>query len=199
MYDDSQIQSNLKLFFFIGCLLMGGCAPHTYYVSILTDFDLERPTSRTIQIPLRAGLYIEPKYCEFETVLRNDTIISVGDGFSKGAEKVLRQAFHEVVVIDSQGPETNDQDIEIKVTFRVVHMSLLPTSSRIAFEWTMLGRDGRTLYLNTFLGEAGTKNMPESDSEGYEMWLSERFSLAAKGSFQRFLTHILSSRWWRSR
>ena len=180
------------LLFFSIVLLMSGCAPRTYYANISTDLDLEKPFLKKTKIPLRVGLYIEPEYLDFEAVLEDGSIVSLGPGLGKGAEAVLREAFQEVVIIESIGPQVSNQHVKAIITFST---NLPSNMSQIAFEWTIVGLDGRTLYMNTFRGEANTENISKRH---YEEWLSESLSLATTDSFQKFLIHILSSRWWKS-
>jgi hypothetical protein len=189
MKEERQVNSIRLWIFFVCVLLMtGGCASFE-----VRDFDLEPPSST--KIPLRVGLYMSTEFRNYRTYgLGADQ--RLGDGMRQAAERTVKLVFEDVVLIDSVSsieiPRIGIKAIISPEIVGAVLLQNLPFLSRyqITCKWTIWTPDGKIAYMNTFRGE-GTDNSFVGTTR-----IDKSMTLAAKEQYQKFLVHILSTKWW---
>lgn len=144
------------------------------------------------QVPLRVGLYMNPR---FRNYLNYEShIISLGEGLTSGAEMALRKVFKEVVVVNETDSDMSSQDIRAIISPEIVDSQIgglfPPSRSRIVCKWTITGADGKIYYLNTITGVGVDSSFVGATR------ISRSMMFAAGDMFEKFLTHMLATKWW---
>jgi hypothetical protein len=170
------------------------------------------PVKKLEKIPLSVALYMDrplsvwvydpcidigsaPGSCLFE--------ISMGAALSDGAEFVAREAFKDVIIIDSTEAKIISEELEALVIVEVDKIysneTIKMTFSHygtvtVRLKWTIQDPKGKKIYFNTFVGEAKYRRAP-TITMGERM--KEAFSKASEEQFRKAFEGITSARWWK--
>ena len=185
----------LLMLIFIPALLVGCQSQKVYKIQT----KLLIPSKEEGKIPLRAGLYLDPK-------LRNYSsgIIHMGEALSNGAQNIIFSAFKDVVIIYTMDPELIPKGLDALVIAEIDGGYFKETSEGtvnlewtiiVKIKWTIQDTNGKTLYLNTFMGESKFRQVPRwsffrKRCEAYTKAIEEQFTKAYIG--------ITSANWWES-
>jgi hypothetical protein len=145
------------------------------------------------RIALRVGLYMSPAFRAY----RDNLVGELGDGMRRGAEQAARQAFEEVVIIDSlSSAEIPRRAIKAIVSPEIVKVGAVAwgvpgwLTYEITCTWTIWSADGKVVYMNTFTGTGTGRAFVASTR------VSTAMTFAAKDQYNKFLAHVASNRWW---
>jgi hypothetical protein len=157
----------------------------------IRDYDLQALSAP--KIPLRVGLYMSPTFRTYQSLSYGPEVL--GEGMTKGAEQATRQAFEDVVIIDSLGTNIPRSAIKAVATPEIVEARIINEMGfRLTYEivckWTISSVDGRTVYMNTFRGQGVDSSFTARTR------ISTAMTLAAKDQYDKFVAHVVSTKWW---
>lgn len=157
----------------------------------------------TEKIPLRGGLYLDPKMMNYMKETQGPTaklILHMGAALSEGAGNIMKKAFKETVVIYTKDKELIPQGLDVLIIPEIerihdepkagIHIPML-----VKIKWTIQDINGKIYYMNAFTGEAKTKygntfTLIDRICDAYQIAIEEQFSKAYIG--------ITSANWWES-
>lgn len=175
-------------------IFFSGCA--TVKIS---DFYIDPPPGK---IPMQVGLYMSPDfrnpvYTYFSSIFPlGEEIVA---GMAAGAKKALKETFQEVYIIDrAESTDLSKYGVKAIVVPEIVEPGIsirgggFGTEGKFEFvcKWTVYATDGKILYMNTFLGTGRDSNFSGATR------LNKGMILAIKDNYQKFITHMLSTKWW---
>jgi hypothetical protein len=130
--------------------------------------------------------------------------IDLGDALSSGAERMLNLLFQKVVIIqDMHLKDVSRSDIDAIVTPEVVKADFVaigwPAITHdqclIILKWSIIDKDGKMIYVNTFSGE-GRRKRTKFTSWTVDEQINECMILALKDHFHKALGDISSAKWY---
>lgn len=157
------------------------------------------------KIPLKAGLYLSQAFRSTQTPLaiggNKFGDIYIGEALSSAAEKMMRNLFREVTVLDKHG---NSQDstamtYDVIVTpqvelfeFRHVKVGFLTArwTTQNVITWRIVSPEGKELYQNTIRSD-------EIKISWFDPKHPEPIIETFKGQFQEAQKDIYANGWWR--
>lgn len=180
-------------------------------VSMPKDFQMSNAEVAN-KIPLRAGLYLSPT---IKNYLRRGPLasfvihvsFSMGDALSNGSERMLRNIFQDVVIIDQFKNDLSAENIDVVVTPEVVGIfskGKMPSDSvvpqvilQFVVKWNIVSLDGKNIYMNSITGECLQKKSYSFTSGGIEEDEKNNMLLLIKDQFQKAQDDIYTSGWWK--
>lgn len=159
----------------------------------LDDFKIEQPAKS--KIPLRVGLYLSPKVCNYVHVAGNFRI-SLGEGVCSNARGVLRNVFNEVILLDEKESDLAKHGIKAVVSPEIIETEIIEGAFGphgdflLTCKWTITSADGKILYMDTVKGIGSDSSFLGSTR------FSRNASITVKDHYQKLISHMLSSRWW---
>jgi hypothetical protein len=195
MRNNPYLAAGHVLIFILLIALTTGCATVR-----MNDFYIDSPQAK---IPIRAGLYLNPVFrspawTDYSHTFPLDKEMAAG--MAQGAEKVLKDIFQELHVIDQGGVLAQDRyGVQAIVTPEIVEPGIVLkkrggfwTEGQCEFvcKWTIYSTDGKILYMNTFVG-TGKDSSFVGDTR-----INKGMTLAIKDNYQKFIDHMLSTKWW---
>ena len=169
------------------CLFMiCGCAT----IKIET-FD---PDVYPTKIPVRIGAYIPSAFRNYVQFMKGGDRVEIGDGLSRGAERVFREVFKEVVVIEGVGADLRAEEIDAVISPEMVETDLMrgtvPGSEvAVTCKWTVVNPKGRTYYMNTITG-VGTDS-----SLLFIARTTKSSTRAVEDHYRKLIQHMLFTKW----
>jgi hypothetical protein len=162
------------------------------------------PVKEKEKIPLRVGLYLDPKSMNYSKIVPPDYpnlkgIIHMGEALSKGAETVIGSAFKEVVNIYTKDRELIPKGLDALVipeiekiydTVKTRHPEAI-----VSIKWSIQDINGRILYMNTFTGDVKFKFA--AFVSPFER-LCEAYTKAIEDQFAKAYIGITSTNWWQT-
>jgi hypothetical protein len=179
-------------------------------VTIPNDFKMSATDIRD-KIPLTAGLYLKPDLKNF--IYRGDAssvpVMSrvsffMGSPLCIGSERMLRNIFKGVVVIDPLDTNLSSQNIDVIVTPEVIGISRQQVPEQgnklnimLTMKWNVASLDGKNIYYNSITGEIFPKpiyafmasTITEKEREIMIMLINEHFLKAQND--------LYSNTWWK--
>jgi hypothetical protein len=123
--------------------------------------------------------------------------IHIGEALSKGAQHITNKIFGEVIIIPKKDSESIPKDIDAVVVPEVesIHNDIIGVhlTASVQLRWTILDKNGRTLYLNTFRGECIDKRLFGTTY----IRVRENYEKAVEDSLIKAYTGISTGEWWR--
>jgi hypothetical protein len=197
MGDKSKISAMLFLYFVIlFCLI--SCASSTPITITRDRVNIAPPEKK---IPLKVGLYLSEAFRTSECWSEYaDKHFIIGEGLSDGVEKMVRDLFQEVIVIDkignTQDSPSPNYDIIITPKFKqftilIVRESLTKAHWKIenTIAWSVTSPDGKEIYQNTIQSDEITTHYIQSVN-------AEIMIESIKDQLQKAQQAIYSSGWW---
>lgn len=191
--------NRLFLWFFlvINLIFLIGCAASHRDINI----NLSLAIKDTEKIPLRAGLYLDPKMMNYtkETLGPASALfLHMGKALSEGAENITKKAFKETVIIYTKDSEVIPKGLDVIVIAEIEKIFDEPARrlpNLVKIKWTIQDIYGKVYYMNAFTGEAETKygttfSLIDRICEAYRKAIEEQFAKAYMG--------ITSANWWES-
>jgi hypothetical protein len=165
-------------------------------VSMPKDFELSNAEIKD-KIPLRAGLYLKP---DMKNYVKKGPIGSavthtsflMGDALCGGSEKMLRNIFKDVLIIDHMESDLSVRNIDVIVTPDLVGMT-----GKLVIKWNIVSLDGKIIYVNTITGEATPKMSWSFTSAGIEEDERNNMLLIVKDQFRKAQDDLYNSGWWK--
>jgi len=187
----------LCFFLVINLIVLIGCGASHRNIKI----NLPLPIKETEKIPLRAGLYLDPKLMNYtkETLGPvSGLYLHMGKALSEGAENITKKAFKETIVIYTKDLELIPKGLDVIIIPEIERIYDDPTRRLphlVKIKWTIQDINGKIYYMNAFSGEFKSKRgntftMIDKISEAYEIAIAEQFSKAYIG--------MTSANWWES-
>ena len=182
--------------------LLVGCQSQKVY-KIQTKLLI--PNKEEGKIPLRAGLYLDPKFLNYvkDPGINYFYKVDMGEALSKGTQYIVEKAFKEVIVVYTLDIELIPKGLDVLVMpeidkiyeFGEENIRKKSGTATVRIKWTITDMNRKILYTNIFTGEAIYKKWPlaahpEENPEGYARALDDQFTKA-------YLA-ITSSNWWES-
>jgi len=180
-------------------------------ISMPKDFEMIN-TEIKDKIPLRAGLYLKPDIRNYSkkgpiASFVTHTTFSMGDALSSGSERVLRNIFKDVVIIDQLESDLSTKNIDVIVTPELVGIygqakmidgSKVPKAvNQLVMKWNIVSPDGKIIYVNTITGEGLQKLSFSFTSAGIAEDEKNNMLMLIKDQFQKAQEDIYSSGWWK--
>ena len=160
------------------------------------------------KIPLRAGIYLNQEFRNFVKTNRiGDVVIYMGESLSKGAEEIVDKAFREVVILHTKDLGLMPKEVqvlilpEIEKIYGGVQGEIVAGWKDIVLvriKWTIMDRNGKILYMNTFASEAEYKRKQFTSGSTRVTWICEAYAKAIENNLQEAFVSITSTRWWHS-
>jgi hypothetical protein len=157
------------------------------------------------KIPLKAALYLSPSYKAAQAPIgtRNGGIIGsafVGDALCDASEKMAKNIFQDVVMLDQMG-NTSDSHYDVIIAPQLVKFEYEFAADMISghykiqntVKWVITTPDGKEIYQNTVSSDKIT--LPRRCSR--EMWFSET-TKTIKDQIQKAQNDIYSNGWWKN-
>jgi len=158
----------------------------------------------TKKIPLKAGLFLSQSYRNTQTPIAIGAAkageINIGQALSSGTEKMMRDLFHEVIVLNEMGISNNlkDQNCDVIVTpqvelFELRHVAVFVSAhwkTQNIVNWRVLSPDGQEIYQNRI--QSVELKIPWLDRERPEAFI-EIF----KDQLQKAQEDLYSNGWWK--
>ena len=191
----------LSLWFFLvmNLIFLIGCQASHRNITI----NLPLSPNDTQKIPLRGGLYLDPKmmnYTKETEAVAGKLILHMGEALSEGAENIMKRAFQGIVIIYTKDLELIPKGLDVLVIPEIERIHDDPTGGihipmLVKIKWTVQDINGKIYYMNAFTGEAKTKygttlTLVDRKCEAYRIAIEEQFSKAYIG--------ITSVNWWAS-
>jgi hypothetical protein len=196
---------------FIGILiLLIGC--RTAYKKI--EPNLLISVESKDKIPLRAGLYLDRRLINFSKGPGSAEIayiegkIDMGEALSRGAEVLAKKSFKEVVVVYTMESRSLPKELDVLVFPEIdkiyggYHAEMISAFQAypevvVRIKWNIMDVNNnlRTLYMNTFTGEAKYRRQPAATSFSR---LCEAYTKAIEDQFSKAYIGISSTNWWKS-
>jgi hypothetical protein len=175
-----------------------GC-PHPKIHRIQANFST--PNKDTKQIPLRVGLYLDPKLINFIKVPapKYSNKIDMGDALGKGAQYIVNKAFREVVSIYTTDPELIPKGLDALIIPEIddiqesdeMNVYKKYGTVTVKIKWTIKDVNNKTIYVNTLTGEATYKHWPTVQRE-------EGYTRAVEDQFTKAYIALTSTNWWQA-
>jgi hypothetical protein len=155
------------------------------------------------KIPLRAGLYLSQQYRNaFYPIRQIQVFIGTalaGDALSYNSEKIMRNIFQEVIILDSMGniPGLADRKYDVIVSPEIVTLrSDLGGSTRwtcwclaqTSIKWNIVSPEGKEIYISTI------KSDEIKIPKGYYV---DCIQTSLKDLFQKSQEDIYKNNWWK--
>lgn len=176
----------------------------TIHANIPQDYEI--PSYKTAEkIHLKMGLFLNPDINKINiySTPRQGLIVHIGNSLSRNAEKMTKDIFNEVIVFSGNalkepiGPKKVDAIITPEVTSVNLHILQKSFSQvldcMIIIKWTIVDRNGKLLYVNTFTGEA--RYEPYRPFGG-ENRARECVINAIDDHFRKAYQAIANTKWW---
>jgi hypothetical protein len=190
---------SLSLLFII--LYLSACA--TENVSLSKDINIAS-IELGDRIPLKAGLYFSQMFrnakYEIQAEQRFGEVVSVGDALQDGSEKIIRNIFQEMLILEPLdstfsepakkydvivAPEVIKMDYEIATkpfkTWFIVHTVI---------KWNIASPEGKEIYVSTIKSDEVETDKPKH----LEVCIKE----SLENNFQKAQEDIYKSNWWKN-
>ncbi len=157
------------------------------------------------KIPLKAALYLNPSYkaaqmpieTRYGATIQN---FSVGDALCDASEKMVRNTFREVVMLDQVG-NADDPQYDVIITPQIVKFAVEFAPEMISghyrieniVKWVVTTPDGKEIYQNTVSSEKIT--LPRRCST--ELLYSET-TKTIKEQMEKSQNDLYSNGWWKN-
>ena len=182
------------------CLIVlagGGCFGP---MKVPTDYAITGPPSGADRIPLRVGLYMSPQFGNYSGNFGRG-FISLGEAMSSGAERALRTAIEEVVIIKQLESRGSTEGVRAIVAPEIVEARMGNSDEKgfhkghcqVWCKWTVSTPEGKLVYVNTVLGEAHHDRRAPAPT----VW-TECMTLAVQDQYRKLVEIISSTQWWQS-
>jgi hypothetical protein len=185
------------------CMLcLGSCASDPIHMNILKGQLNVAPLDK--KIPLKAGLYLSPAFRTTQTPLSLGATklgdIYVGEALSDAVEKMMRNLFQEVIILDEMGNGQNSTvlNYDVFVTsevkkFEFRHVPRLYTAkwaTQNTMIWRIASREGKEIYQNEI--ESNEMRISWLDPKNPEVIIK-----ALNDQLQKAQEDIYSNGWWK--
>jgi hypothetical protein len=187
----------IVLFILLTILVFFGC---THRTILPDDFHISKPASVS-KIPLRAGLYLHPAFENFKFIGNKgqgkQVPIELGGAITTAAKISMREVFENVVMVQNIDSDLTAKDIDIIIFPSIEKVDNMMASafpfvwdSYFICKWSIKGRNGKLLYVNTVTGEGHYKSSFNSNK------FAESVVPAVQDHFNKLTAHLLSTKWW---
>jgi len=195
-----------KLFFsqlmllIITSIFLSGCQHQKIYKM---QANLSISIKEIEKIPFRVGLYIDPELMNYSMRSRYiPGIIHLGESLSKGAENIVSKAFKETVIIYTKDPELIPKGLDALVIPEIDKIYVFGeeggigsyTTVIVKIKWSIIDKNGKILYINTFTGEEKYRR-PTTIFSMFPR-LCEGSTKATEDHFTKAFIGITSTNWW---
>lgn len=171
------------------------CAPKLTTVTTPKDFPMTA-TARASKIPLRAALYIKPIYQNLTPP--GEKTIQMGEAFLGGSERMLRNIFQEVTVIDNTDKKGYDVMVipeNIMWGRGTVRTPLVRSWYQMDITWNVLSPEGKVIYISTVRSEL-IRALPAGTKSQIINKLATAFVLSLDDQLLRAQDDLYSNKWW---
>lgn len=190
-----------------------GCATGftEYHIRLPSDFEMSA-TAVKDKIPLRAGLYLKPNIKNYVYELPHTTkySITMGDALSSGCERILRNIFQDVILVDEMNVESLRRNTDIIVTPQLIGglsgqykvpegYDKKKTVSQMTMQWDIVSHVGKLIYTTSIKGEAIVKPIMSFFASSIREKEKENRLRLLNDLFQKSQDDIYSSGWWKKR
>jgi hypothetical protein len=204
--------ANLSLSIF--CFILYSCASPQFSrinVSMPRDFEFSNAEIKD-KIPLRAGLYLKPDMKNYVKKgplgsAVTHTSFLMGDALCGGSERMLRNIFKDVLVIDHLESDLSARNIDVIVTPDLVGITaqnkmvegsrLINRVIELVIKWNIVSLDGKSIYVNTITGESPAKASFSFLSSGIEEDERNNMLRVVKDQFRKAQDDLYNNGWWK--
>lgn len=166
------------------------------------------------KIPLIVGLYLKPhiKNYTYEGKSLDKmyyfTTIHIGEAFSANSEKMLKNIFQQVVIIDQMDTDLSEKNIDVIVAPEILDITSqfkVPAGeksrklvSQMTIRWDIGSPDGKIIYTTMIMGEAIVKFLKRWTVSANEELEKENMLRLLKDQFSKAQEDIYSNKWWKN-
>lgn len=174
-------------------------------VKIPNDFKMN-DTEIMEKIPLVAGLFLKSDIKNFiykgsaEPIpLMQRVSFFMGAPLCAGSERILKNIFKDVVVIDQLESNLSGQNIDVIVTPELIEIKRFRhnTKMRLTMKWNIVSIDGKNIYFNTITGEVQPQPIYKFTASGMEEKQRENMIALINDHFLKAQTDLYSNGWWK--
>lgn len=183
-------------------------------VKVPNDFQMTTTEVRD-KIPLTAGLYLKPDIRNY--LLKGSfglagVSVFVGDALCVGSERMLKNIFRNVVIIDPVEGNLPTKNIDVIVTPELLGISSMPKKtennneswwhkpvvSQLTIKWNVVSLDGKNIYFNTIIGEIAPKTVLSQWVSVIEEVARENMIALLNDHFLKAQNDLYSNAWWKN-
>lgn len=181
-------------------LYLTSCA--TGQLTIPKEIDIPS-TELSNKIPLKAGLYLSQYFRTLKAPLQIKKIvfdyISVGDTFCNSSEKIMKNIFQEVIILDPmESPSdstTKKYDVIVAPELFILETDLLGSTrfnywclAQTVIKWKIASPEGKDIYIST---------VKSDEIKIHKGEFVECIKLSLKDNFQKAQEDIYMNSWWK--
>jgi hypothetical protein len=193
-----------KICFFISLLLSLCCfACAAPLITLPKDFEMSAQAIKD-KIPLNAGLYLKPSFRNYTS--KYGYTYMMGDALSSGCERMIRNIFQDVILIDEMDTNLSLRNIDVIVVPEVISISYYQLKAvegyrtrqgfdRMTIRWDIVSPGGKNIYTTTIANELiyeSIKSLIITEETG-----KERMLLLLNNQFRKAQDDIYLGGWWK--
>lgn len=136
------------------------------------------------------------------------TTIHIGEAFSANSEKMLKNIFQQVVIIDQMDTDLSEKNIDVIVAPEILDIITsqfkVPAGeksrklvSQMTIRWDIGSPDGKIIYTTMIMGEAILKFLKRWTVSANEELEKENMLRLLKDQFSKAQEDIYSNKWWK--
>jgi hypothetical protein len=122
----------------------------------------------------------------------------IGGALVAGAERSMREVFKEAVIVEDLNFDLTARNISAIIAPEIVEIDNRVNGfgwdSLVSSKWTIKGKDGRLLYVNTVTGKGQYKAFTTAFS--LRDHLVKSMIPAVEDHYNKLTAHLLSVKWW---
>lgn len=195
-----------KTYFFISILLSISCfACAAPLITLPKDFEMSAQAVKD-KIPLTAGLYLTPYMRNYNP--RFGYPYSMADALSSGCERMLRNIFNNVVIIDQMDTNLSSKNIDVIVTPEVIALNRQVkalegyNTRQIVYQmiirWDIVSPGGgKSIYTTTITSEVREEPLYYFLLSTHVEKAKERMILLLNNQFRKAQDDIYLGGWWK--
>jgi hypothetical protein len=187
--------------FMILTILLASCSQKHYSETIPKEFQMIA-LGKEKKIPLRAGLSLKPEYQKLiapKFYYENQTV-HMGEAFYAGCERMLKNIFQDVIVIDAERKQEVDIVVSPEIAWWQKEQKLSSDNTfpiYLNIKWNISTPDGKLVYLNTIKSLTRPKiSRTASWGETRREDLKEAYVMSLNDQLLQAQEDIYSSKWW---
>jgi len=188
--------------------------PHSRInIVVPKDFEIQLPERHRI-IPLRVGLYLSTKFKNYTLLDFSGDVninprpgdIFIGEALSSGCERMLKNLFTEIIIIDPLEANFSNKNIDIIIIPEVVKIitvvkknwTTAPSSFWVQtiIKWNTFSCNGDYIYVNTIKAEGIQTFEYPYYYEARQEDLTKGYILAIQDQLRKAQEDLYSNKWW---
>lgn len=184
-----------------------------YNINIPKDTDLTKGEVEN-KLPLIAGIYFEPHFRNYvlkekHPTFGNKITYHIGEVLSNNCERMLRNIFRDVVIVDQKNEISSTKNVDVFVSPTVLHIGkVTPSPTFVSFSkdvtlmiiemrWDIGSPGGKVIYTTTMIGETYRKNKVCFSLSCYEGLFAEDMLALLDDQFSKAQDDIYTNTWWK--